>query len=152
MKNYLSIDEVVTEEDVRDFAHLLYLDTVEGFSRFGAVATKDRAIEDASRYTDSNETEVKLARVNGKPAGYTVWSFDGDTINSEWLYVRPTFRGEGIARELKEEQIKYGKENGYSRLNTFVAWYNDVSLRLFRDKMGLVPEERRGGYNFSINL
>ncbi len=50
---------------------------------------------------------------DGKDLGVINWNLRDDVMEMNHTYVDPSLRGQGVARKLLEEAVKYAQENDY---------------------------------------
>lgn len=103
----------------------------------------------------------------GWAAGTTIAAFDGQKLvgtvtvyfdevenpssagkagNTEYIFVRPEWRGKGIARAMIAEGMRFLKENGYAEARLAVRATNDNALGLYR-KLGYQVIQRTDFYS-----
>lgn len=81
---------------------------------------------------------AEIAEWNGEPAGFTLWFYNYSTFHGrngiylEDLYVRPPFRGRGIARELMRQLAARCVEEGLARFEWSVLNWNEPAIRFYR--------------------
>lgn len=87
-----------------------------------------------------------IAEWDGAPAGLALWFYNYSTFRGrhgiylEDLYVRPAFRGQGIARGLMRHVAQRCVEEGLGRFEWSVLNWNEPAIRFYRS-IGAVPLE-----------
>lgn len=85
-----------------------------------------------------------IAEWNGAPAGFALWFYNYSTFRGrhglylEDLYVRPAFRGNGIATALMKHLAKRCVTEGLGRFEWWVLNWNEPAIRFYRS-IGAVP-------------
>lgn len=85
-----------------------------------------------------------IAEWEGEPAGMALWFYNYSTFRGrhgiylEDLYVRPAFRGRGIARALMRALARRCVEEGLARFEWWVLDWNEPAIRFYRS-IGAVP-------------
>ncbi|MFT0862096.1 N-acetyltransferase family protein [Ancylobacter sp. G4_0304] len=85
-----------------------------------------------------------IAEWNGAPAGFALWFYNYSTFRGrhglylEDLYVRPAFRGNGIATALMKHLAKRCVTEGLGRFEWWVLNWNEPALRFYRS-IGAAP-------------
>lgn len=78
---------------------------------------------------------------------YSTWK--GPVLYLEDLYVRETFRGNGVGKALFESCIEYAKVNGYKRLTWQVLDWNQPAIDFYKRWNAVMdPEWINGSLNF----
>jgi GNAT superfamily N-acetyltransferase len=78
---------------------------------------------------------------------YSTWK--GAVLYLEDLYVRETFRGNGVGKALFESCIEYAKVNGYKRLTWQVLDWNQPAIDFYKRWNAVMdPEWINGSLNF----
>ena len=87
---------------------------------------------------------AEIALWGGEPAGFALWFYNYSTFRGrhglylEDLFVRPAFRGRGIARGLMQHLARRCLAEGLPRLEWWVLDWNEPALRFYRF-LGAVP-------------
>ncbi len=87
---------------------------------------------------------AEIALWGGEPAGFALWFYNYSTFRGrhglylEDLFVRPAFRGRGIARGLMQHLARRCLAEGLPRLEWWVLDWNEPALRFYRS-LGAVP-------------
>ena len=85
-----------------------------------------------------------IAEWDGAPAGFALWFYNYSTFRGrhgiylEDLYVRPAYRGQGIARALMRRLARRCVEEGLGRFEWWVLNWNEPAIRFYRS-IGAVP-------------
>lgn len=85
-----------------------------------------------------------IAEWDGAPAGFALWFYNYSTFRGrhgiylEDLYVRPAYRGQGIARALMRHLARRCVEEGLGRFEWWVLNWNEPAIRFYRS-IGAVP-------------
>ncbi|MCJ8144699.1 GNAT family N-acetyltransferase [Ancylobacter sp. A5.8] len=85
-----------------------------------------------------------IAEWNGEPAGFALWFYNYSTFRGrhglylEDLYVRPAFRGNGIATTLMKHLAKRCVTEGLGRFEWWVLNWNEPAIRFYRS-IGAAP-------------
>lgn len=85
-----------------------------------------------------------IAEWQGEPAGLALWFYNFSTFRGrhgiylEDLYVRPAFRGKGIATSLMKHLAKRCITEGLGRFEWWVLNWNEPAIRFYRS-IGAVP-------------
>lgn len=74
---------------------------------------------------------------DGRLAGYVTYSFGyytwiGKSLYMDDLYVRPSFRGQGIGKQLMQEVITLGKSEGCRKLRWQVSQWNEPAIAFYK--------------------
>lgn len=78
---------------------------------------------------------------------YSTWK--GPVLYLEDLYVRETFRGNGVGKALFESCIEFAKVNGYKRLTWQVLDWNQPAIDFYKRWNAVMdPEWINGSLNF----
>ena len=78
---------------------------------------------------------------------YSTWK--GPVLYLEDLYVKESFRGNGIGKALFESCIEYAKANGYKRLTWQVLDWNRTAIDFYKKWNAVLdPEWINGSLNF----
>lgn len=138
----------ITDADV-DIVHQLICDLADFEKEPDAVlATAEdlrRALFNGSN-TPSGSPALygHVAEVDGVVVGMALWFLNYSTwrgkhgVYLEDLYVRPEFRGEGIARRLIAALAAECRDRGYARLEWWVLDWNKSAIGFYRH-LGAVP-------------
>ncbi|MDQ0510274.1 GNAT family N-acetyltransferase [Ancylobacter amanitiformis] len=87
-----------------------------------------------------------IAEWHGAPAGLALWFYNYSTFRGrhgiylEDLYVRPAFRGQGIAKALMARLARRCVDEGLGRFEWWVLNWNEPAIRFYRS-IGAVPME-----------
>jgi len=79
-----------------------------------------------------------IAEWDGQTAGFALWFYNYSTfcgrhgIYLEDLYVRPAFRGRGIAKALMKRLAKRCVDEGLARFEWWVLNWNEPAIRFYR--------------------
>lgn len=109
----------------------------------------------ADRLNNDESTVFMSVDLNGRAMGFTQLypSFSSVSLGRIFvlndLFVRPEYRGKGLARELISEAIGYAKEEGAIRLSLSTARTNVAAQSLY-EKIGWNKDEHFLSYDFSI--
>ncbi|MBB3772451.1 GNAT superfamily N-acetyltransferase [Angulomicrobium tetraedrale] len=85
-----------------------------------------------------------IAEWDGAPAGLALWFYNYSTFRGrhgiylEDLYVRPAFRGQGIAKGLMARLARRCVDEGLGRFEWWVLNWNEPAIRFYRS-IGAVP-------------
>ena len=85
-----------------------------------------------------------IAEWDGAPAGFALWFYNYSTFRGrhgiylEDLYVRPAYRGQGIARALMRRLARRCVEEGLGRFEWWVLNWNEPAIRFYRS-IGAMP-------------
>ena len=85
-----------------------------------------------------------IAEWEGAPAGFVLWFYNYSTFRGrhgiflEDLFVRPAFRGRGIATELMRHLARRCVEEGLDRFEWSVLNWNEPAIRFYR-AIGALP-------------
>ncbi|MBS7541464.1 GNAT family N-acetyltransferase [Ancylobacter lacus] len=85
-----------------------------------------------------------LAEWDGEAVGFTLWFYNFSTFHGrpgiflEDLFVRPAFRGRGIARALLAELAKRCIDEGLPRFEWMVLNWNEPAIAVYR-RLGAEP-------------
>lgn len=85
-----------------------------------------------------------IAEWEGEPAGFALWFYNYSTFRGrhglylEDLFVRPPYRGQGIARALMRHLAKRCVEEGLGRFEWWVLNWNEPAIRFYRS-IGAAP-------------
>jgi GNAT superfamily N-acetyltransferase len=108
----------------------------------------DQCVADAdnvrSALFESKAADVVLAEVGGVTAGYALFFRSFSTflmrpgIYLEDLFVRPTFRKQGVGLALLRHLARHAVERGYARVEWSVLKWNQLAID-FYDRIGAKP-------------
>lgn len=85
-----------------------------------------------------------IADWDGEPAGFALWFYNYSTFRGrhglylEDLYVRPPYRGQGIARALMRHLARRCVDEGLGRFEWWVLNWNEPAIRFYRS-IGAAP-------------
>jgi GNAT superfamily N-acetyltransferase len=88
-----------------------------------------------------------IAEWNGEPAGFAVWFLNYSTFRGrhgiylEDLFVRPTYRGQGIGKALMARLAKRCADEGYGRFEWSVLDWNAPSIAFYKSIGAQVMDE-----------
>ena len=105
-------------------------------------ATEDRLRE--TLFGERPAAEVLIAEVDGEEAGFALFFHNYSTFLAkpglylEDLYVRPSFRGQGIGEKLLRELATLALTRGCGRLEWWVLDWNEKAIAFYR-RLGAVP-------------
>lgn len=108
----------------------------------------DATVEDIDRalFSESPRAFCDIAEWAGEPAGIALWFHNFSTFRGrhglflEDLFVRPAFRGRGIATALMKHLAKHCLDEGLARFEWSVLDWNEPAIRFYRS-IGAVPLE-----------
>ena len=92
---------------------------------------------------------VLLAEVNGNPIGFATYHFIYSTFLAKpgiWLddlYLRPSYRSQGIGQTLVDHLRQIAKETGCGRIDWTVATQNDRGINFYKRVGARVRQEVR---------
>lgn len=87
-----------------------------------------------------------IARIGGEPAGCgALRPLDDTRVEVKRMFVRPTFRGQGLGEAILEALEKAGREAGYDTLLLETGTRQPEALALYR-KAGYTEREPFGEY------
>jgi GNAT superfamily N-acetyltransferase len=107
------------------------------------------------RINNGESTAFMAIDLNGRAMGFTQLypSFSSVSMARIFvlndLFVRPEYRGYGLARELIAEAIRFAKEEGAIRLSLSTARTNLAAQSLY-EKTGWKKDEQFLSYDFSV--
>jgi GNAT superfamily N-acetyltransferase len=93
---------------------------------------------------EDRRAEAIIAEWNGEPAGFALYFYNFSTflgrpgLYLEDLFVRPTFRRNGIARSVFRYLAKKAVEEGCGRMEWSVLNWNENAIAFYRS-LGAVP-------------
>jgi GNAT superfamily N-acetyltransferase len=114
------------------------------YERLADQCVATEALLRESLFGASPAAEVVLAMRGDEPAGFALWFRSYSTflarpgIYLEDLFVKPSFRGQGIGRRLLAHLARVAVERGYGRLEWAVLDWNVDAIR-FYSALGAVP-------------
>ena len=120
---------------------VVILAMIRELAEFEQLALELEVTEDSLREALFGKDAVAralVARVNGEPAGYTVFYRTFSTFVGrpglflDDLYVRPAHRRLGIGRALLTQVARIGTELGGGRLEWIALRWNENALRFYR--------------------
>jgi GNAT superfamily N-acetyltransferase len=98
----------------------------------------------ATLFGERPGAEVRIASVDGEPAGFALFFPNYSTflgkpgLYLEDLFVRPAFRGQGVGKELLRTLARIALERGYGRMEWWVLDWNAPAIG-FYEKLGATP-------------
>lgn len=106
----------------------------------------EASVEDigAALFSANPKAFCDIAEWQGEPAGLALWFYNFSTFRGrhgiylEDLYVRPAFRGKGIATSLMKHLAKRCITEGLGRFEWWVLNWNEPAIRFYRS-IGAVP-------------
>lgn len=106
----------------------------------------EATVEDIARdmFGPNPRVFCDIAEWDGAPAGLALWFYNYSTFRGrhglflEDLYVRPAFRGQGIARALMRRLARRCVEEQLGRFEWWVLNWNEPAIRFYRS-IGAVP-------------
>lgn len=106
----------------------------------------DATVEDIDRalFGDNPRAFCEIAEWDGEPAGIALWFHNFSTFRGkhglflEDLFVRPRYRGHGIATALMKHLARHCLSQGLARFEWSVLDWNEPAIKFYRS-IGAVP-------------
>ncbi|MCK0198279.1 GNAT family N-acetyltransferase [Ancylobacter sp. 6x-1] len=98
----------------------------------------------AALFGENPRAFCDIAEWDGEPVGFALWFYNFSTfvgrhgIYLEDLFVRPAFRGRGIARNLMRHLARRCVSEGLGRFEWWVLNWNEPAIRFYRS-IGAAP-------------
>jgi GNAT superfamily N-acetyltransferase len=99
---------------------------------------------DRALFGENPRAFCDIAEWEGEPAGIALWFYNFSTFRGkhglflEDLFVRPAWRGRGIATALMQHLAKHCLEEGLGRFEWSVLDWNEPAIKFYRS-IGAVP-------------
>jgi RimJ/RimL family protein N-acetyltransferase len=91
-------------------------------------------IEQANALALGSEKSAFFAFENRKAIGLCALyknTTDKDACEIVQVWINPSWRGKGIAKDLLDNALMWAKENGFARIAAEVHYYNERAIRFF---------------------
>jgi GNAT superfamily N-acetyltransferase len=114
----------------------------------GEVAATPEAIA-AALFAPEPRLYCDIAEWDGEPAGFAVWFLNYSTFRGrhglylEDLFVRPSYRGQGIGKALMARLARHCLEQGLARFEWAVLDWNAPSIAFYKSIGAQVMDEWR---------
>lgn len=126
--------EEVTHENLNEV-----LDLIKKYQEFyGNTINDEKNRAFFSQFIDSDDGVLHLYRIDGKAIGFSTIYNGFSSTQAETvailndLYVLPSHRGRGYARELVNHAIRIANLKGYTRLQWLTAQDNSKAQKLYK--------------------
>lgn len=101
---------------------------------------------DRALFGPSPRAFCDIAEWEGVPAGFALWFYNFSTFRGrhglylEDLFVKPEFRGRGIAKAMMRHLARRCRDEGLTRFEWWVLDWNEPAIAFYRS-IGAVPME-----------
>ena len=127
--------EEVTHENIDEVLPL-----IRKYQEFygGVISNDEKNKVFFSQFVKSDNGVLHLYRCDGKVIGFSTIYNGFSSTRAETvamlndLYISPSHRGRGFAKELVDHALKVAKSKGYSRLQWLTAQDNDKAQKLYK--------------------
>jgi GNAT superfamily N-acetyltransferase len=128
-------DGAVIRELFTEYTDML-VENDPAFAGYLAIQNYDAEVADLRSKYGLPDGRIYLALVDGRPAGcIAVHRIDADSCELKRLYVRPEFRGHGLAQTLTERILSDARKIGYRTVLLDTLPFLTAALRLYK-KLG----------------
>ncbi len=107
-------------------------------------STRPSRTSTSALFGESPRAFCDIAEWEGQPAGIALWFYNFSTFRGrhglflEDLFVRPAWRGRGIATALMQHLAKHCLDEGLGRFEWSVLDWNEPAIKFYRS-IGAVP-------------